>query len=128
MRAIAFTGLGLLVVSLFYLATGVVYEEGGFGVSLVLKPSPDVGWAFGGGEEGAWRRHNPYGPEPWWLSDRLDRLIYDSWEEGTPAWLLAYSIGLLAVPVVWVGWSATAIWRVMRRRSASRAVPHRFEA
>lgn len=46
----------LIVVSIFYLMTGLVYVEGDFAGALVLKPHPMRHVTFGGGEEGAWAR------------------------------------------------------------------------
>ena len=51
----------------FYACTALVYEEGGFDFYLVLKPGHEWGWAFGGGEEGAWARRHPGEPSPWWI-------------------------------------------------------------
>lgn len=45
--------------SVFYLLTGLAYEEGGFGFDLVVKQTPSFELAFGGGEVGAWARKHP---------------------------------------------------------------------
>src|SRR5438034_4052614 len=64
MMRIAF--LGLLLITGFYLMTGIVYEEGGFGMQLVVKPRPSLTMLVGGGEDGIWQREHPNKPKPWW--------------------------------------------------------------
>jgi len=40
--------LGLLLVTGFYLITGMAHDEGGFGVQLVVKPRPSLTLLVGG--------------------------------------------------------------------------------
>lgn len=63
----AIVGLTLLTLASF---VDVVYLEGDHTSFLVLAPHPTLGFVYGGGEEGAWRRAHPSGPEPWWLVGR----------------------------------------------------------
>lgn len=61
------SGLTLLVLGM---CIDVVHTEGDHTSFLVLAPYPTPGFVHGGGEEGAWRRAHPTGPEPWWLAGR----------------------------------------------------------
>jgi hypothetical protein len=66
-----FTGCMAGVVATFLAScVDVVHVEGDHTSFLVLAPKPTLGFVHGGGEEGAWRRAHPTGPEPWWLSGR----------------------------------------------------------
>lgn len=103
------TALLLAAATLFYAMTALVYEEGGFGVDLVLKPRPEWLLAAGGGEEGAWRRDHPGRPEPWWLRGDHVVLLNGDREGGSPAWATAYGLGFLATAVAWV---AALCWLV----------------
>lgn len=64
-----FVGAMLALASTFFASfVDVVHVEGDHTSFLVLAPHPTLGFAHGGGEEGAWRRAHPTGPEPWWLA------------------------------------------------------------
>ena len=92
-----------VVATLFYLMTGLVYEEGGFGGVLAVKPYPMRVAAFGGGEAGTWARHHPGQPPPWFMQKDLRVIARFSWEEGgEPAWVIAYVLGYLATLLAWV--------------------------
>jgi hypothetical protein len=98
------TGLliALLVATLFYLTTGIVYFEGSFDGALVVKPYPMPVMTFGGGEAGAWARHHPGEKAPWYMEDDLLIVTRFSWEEGEPTALVAYALGYLAVLLGWI--------------------------
>lgn len=87
--------------TLSHLMTALVYEEGGFGVDLVVKPYPTISVAYGGGEEGSWKRQNPGAEAPWWQSDRLTTLLEDDWESGTPTWVNVYFLSSLFSFMAW---------------------------
>lgn len=53
----------------------VVHVEGDHTSYLVLAPYPTLGFEYGGGEEGAWRRAHPGAPAPWWLRGRYRVLL-----------------------------------------------------
>lgn len=103
-----------------YLMTGVVYESGDFGVDLVIKPKPSFILTFGGGEEGAWERHNPGQPVPWWQSKDIVTLLDGDWEGGDPLWLIAYFFGFYGLTLAWPIYLIVCLVRIFRqRRSAS---------
>jgi hypothetical protein len=114
--------IALLVLSGFYLMTGKVYSEGGFGVDLVVKPGPSFVFEFGGGEEGSWRRSHPGDASPWWQGENFIRIIKDDWEGGTPLWEYAYDFGLRALLVGWfvLGLTWTARYLLRRRANGQR--------
>jgi hypothetical protein len=109
--------LGLL--TLAYLGTGMVYDEGGFGVRLVVKPAPSPAIAFGGGEKGAWARAHPGEAAPWWQRDDVTVLVSDDWEGGPPLWVSAYFLCYLLILPAWIitgAWFAVRAWRRRKRR------------
>lgn len=111
-----------VVATLFYLMTGLVYAEGGFEGELVVKPYPMRQAAFGGGESGAWARHHPGQPPPWFMQKDLTVISRFSWEEGTPAWITAYALGYLATLLAWVALAvigAVKLIRALARRGKS---------
>lgn len=99
------TFAGLLLITGFYLMTSIVYDEGGFGVQLVVKPQPDLSILVGGGEDGAWQRDHPSESKPWWLVNNFIPLVVDDWEGGHPWWEEAYISGFSGTPFS-VGWSS----------------------
>jgi hypothetical protein len=108
----------LLSLSLFFGATGVVFDEGGFGVRLVLKPGLSSEVAFGGGEDGQWQRHHPGEPLPWWQQANLSVLLDGDWEEGVPAWVELYRWGFVALALLgWPTFALTVLWVLLRRLS-----------
>jgi hypothetical protein len=109
--------IALLVLSGFYLMTGKVYSEGGFGVDLVVKPGPSFAFEFGGGEEGAWRRDHSGEAMPWWQGENFIRIVEDDWEGGTPLWVYAYDFGFPALLLGWfvLGLTWTACYLLRRR-------------
>jgi hypothetical protein len=114
--------IALLLLSSFYLMTAEVYEEGGFGVALVVKPYPSRLIAVGGGEDGSWRRDHPGEPEPWWQRGSYIRLIQDDWEGGMPWWVDAYIYLWILIYVAW--FVLAGVWGVRylsRRRGALRS-------
>jgi hypothetical protein len=114
------TLIALLVLSGFYLMTGKVYYEGGFGVDLVVKPSPSFMFEFGGGEEGAWQRSHSGEPLPWWQRKNFIRIIEDDWEGGTPLWVYAYDFGF---PVLLIGYLVLGLTWTARYLFRRRALP-----
>jgi len=108
--------LGLLLVTGFYLMTGIVYEEGGFGVRLVVKPYPSLVLLAGGGEDGVWQREHPDEPKPWWLMNNFVPIVVDDWEGGHPWWEEAYLNGFLATLLSWPVLGAAYVFRYLRRR------------
>jgi hypothetical protein len=56
----------LLITTPVYLITGVVHDEGGDQLCLVVKPCPMIQVHFGGGEEGTWKHEHPGVKPPWW--------------------------------------------------------------
>jgi hypothetical protein len=44
----------------------IIRLEGDHTSYLVLAPHPTLGFVYGGGEEGVWRRTHPGEREPWW--------------------------------------------------------------
>lgn len=121
-----------IIATLFYLLTGIVYLEGDFSGQLVLKPYPMRQIGFGGGEEGAWVRHHPGQPLPWFMQNDFRVIKWFSWEEGTPGWVTAYGVGYLALHLIWVVLAVAAVVRVVRhlatRRMAEEAVATRDDA
>ena len=107
-----------VITTLFYLMTGLVYEEGGFGGALVVKPYPIYGVAFGGGEAGAWARHHPGQPPPWFMQKDLTVISRFSWEEGRTTWVATYVLGYLATLLAWV--ALAVIGTVMLTRLLAR--------
>jgi hypothetical protein len=108
--------LGLFLVTGFYLMTGIVYEEGGFGVQLVVKPRPSLTLLVGGGEDGAWQREHPNEPKPWWLVKNFVPIVVDDWEGGHPWWEEAYGLGFLATLLSWPVLGGAYVFRHLRRR------------
>ncbi len=113
---------GLVLASLAWLGTGLVYEEGGFGVRLVVKPTPSPAVAFGGGEEGAWARAHPGAPAPWWQEGGHTVLVSGDWEDGVPLWVSAYFVGHLLVLLGWPAALAALAIRALRLKR-ERAIP-----
>ncbi len=111
----------LLLLSCAYLMTGVVYQEGGFEVRLVIKPAPSLSTSFGGGEEGAWERANPGAPHPWWLRGEQREIVSGDWEGGQPFWLQVYMLGFLGVALAWPAALVVYIVRAVRRFRRVRA-------
>ena len=81
--------------------TAVVFFESSFDGALVVKPYPMYHVVFGGGEAGAWARHHPGQPLPWFMQDDLKLIFKFDWEQGHPAWTDAYYWGYLATLLVW---------------------------
>ena len=112
--------IAAVITTLFYLLTGLVYKEGGFEGVLVIKPYPTHEVAFGGGDEGAWARHNPGQTPPWFMQKDLMVISNFSWEEGVPAWITAYGLGYLATLLAWVVLAvigAAKLIRLLTRRN-----------
>lgn len=103
----------IIIATLFYSMTGIVYSEGGFDGALVVKPYPMHVVVFGGGEEGAWARHHPGQTAPWFMKNGLIVISKFSWEEGSPAWVVAYSLGYLVTLLAWVGIACVGVFRVV---------------
>jgi len=108
-----------------YLFTALVFEEGGFGFFLALKPHPTMSIMYGGGEEGAWQRENPQLPLPWWIKGDYRVLLTDDWEQGIPLWTRAYESGYVITLITWFmvfivisGRTAIHILRVRRSGTA----------
>lgn len=93
--------LALFFISICYLVTGVVYEEGGFGVSLIVKPAPSFQFYFGGGEEGAWARDNPQQQIPWWQGQDQIKVLSGDWEYERPYWVTVHFWGLMLLILAW---------------------------
>jgi hypothetical protein len=106
--------LGLLLAMCFYLMTGIVYEEGGFGVQLVVKPHPSLTLSVGGGEDGTWQRRHPNEPKPWWLVKNFVPIVIDDWEGGHPWWEEAYMLGFLATLLGWAVLAGAYVFRRLR--------------
>ncbi len=117
MRSIPIVVLALL--SLAYLMTGLVYDEGGFGVRLVLKPAPSLNIAYGGGEEGWWERSHPDSPAPWWLQGEQLEIAHGDWEGGEPVWVSAYLIGYNLTVLAWPALFIVFVVRKYRRNKRS---------
>lgn len=107
-----------VMTTLFYLMTGLVYSEGGFDGALVIKPYPMHGVAFGGGEEGAWARHHLGQALPWFMEKDLMVIFSFSWEEGSPAWVTAYTLGYLATILAWAAFAVIGAVRLISIRRA----------
>jgi hypothetical protein len=90
------------IATLFYLMTGLVYDEGSFDGALLIKPYPMYAMSFGGGEAGTWARHQPGEPPPWFMQADRTVLARFSWEQGEPAWVTAYAWGMLATLAAWI--------------------------
>ena len=118
---------GLLLVTGFYLMTGIVYEEGGFGVQLVVKPYPSLVLLAGGGEDGVWQREHPDEPKPWWLVKNFVPIVVDDWEGGHPLWEEAYVHGILATLLSWPVLGGAYVFRYLRRRRAGRFLMSHFD-
>jgi len=114
MLRIAF--VALLLITGFYLITATVYDEGGFGVQLVVKPRPSLSVLAGGGEDGVWQREHPNQPKPWWLVNNFVPIVVDDWEGGRPWWVEPYMDGFLATMLGWPVLGAAYVFRYLRRR------------
>jgi hypothetical protein len=114
MLRIAF--VGLLLMTGFYLLTAIVYEEGGFGVQLVVKPRPSLSVLAGGGEDGMWQREHPNQPKPWWLVKNFVPIVVDDWEGGHPWWVEAYMDAFLATILGWPVLGGAYVFRYLWRR------------
>lgn len=111
MRKLLLLASFLVSLSLFFGATGLVFDEGGFGVRLVLKPELSSDVAFGGGEEGLWQRRHPGEPLPWWQQGNLRVLLDGDWEEGVPGWVELYRWGFFVLAVLgWPGFALAVLW------------------
>jgi len=110
------TFVGLLLVRGFYLMTAIVYDEGGFGVQLVVKPRPSLSVLAGGGEDGVWQREHPNQPKPWWLVNNFVPIVVDDWEGGHPWWEEAYLDAFLATLLGWPVLGGAYVFRYLRRR------------
>lgn len=115
----------LVAATCLYLATGLVFEEGGFGFSLVLKPHPTALVLYGGGEEGAWQRANPGMRPPWRLTGKYHVLVRSDWEQGSPAWEKIYGFGYLLTLLCWptlllVLVGRSVVHRLRTRRSGAK--------
>ena len=117
-----------VITTLFYLMTGLVYAEGGFEGALVVKPYPMPAVAFGGGEEGAWARHHPGQAPPWFMRKDLTVIARFSWEEGDPAWVIAYEWGFLATLLAWVALAVIGAVRLIRVLARREKTNESFEA
>jgi hypothetical protein len=106
-----------VLLTFFYLLTAIVYIEGEPSEALMLKPFPSVGWIFGGGEEGAWRRGHPQEGMPWWQDPAAPVLASGSPEiAGSQWWELPYVLGLLIVtPLSWLVVTGLVIHRIILR-------------
>jgi len=113
----------LLLLTGFYLMTGIVYDEGGFGVQLVVKPRPSLTLLAGGGENGAWQRHHPNEPKPWWLVKNFIPIVEDDWEGGHPWWEEVYGFGLVATLLGWPILGGANVFRYLRRRRVTALRP-----
>jgi hypothetical protein len=113
---VAFVGLSLVLG--FYLMTGIVYEEGGYSVQLVVKPYPSLTLSVGGGmEKGTWQRQHSNEPKPWWLEDHFVPLVRGEWKEiddfegASPWWVGAYLLGFLATLLSWLVLGGVCVFR-----------------
>jgi len=107
---------GLLLLMGFYLMTGIVYDEGGFGVQLVVKPQPSLTLLVGGDEDGTWQREHPNERKPWWLVKNFIPIVVDDWEGGHPWWEEAYLLGFLATLLSWPVFGGAFVFTYLRRR------------
>jgi hypothetical protein len=116
-----------LAATLLYALTGIVYPEGDFSGTLVVKPHPMHPVEFGGGEEGTWARHHPGQPLPWFMQNDLTRIYRFSWEEGIPAWLTAYRLGYLAAHLAWVALAVIGAVRLVKALARRHGSDESFE-
>lgn len=107
--------LALFFMSICYLVTGVVYEEGGFGVSLIVKPAPSFQFYFGGGEEGAWARDNPHQQTPWWQCQDQIKVLSGDWEDERPYWVAVHFWGLMLLILAWPAFLLLYFFRLVQR-------------
>jgi hypothetical protein len=114
MLRIAF--VGLLLMTGFYLITATVYDEGGFGVQLVVKPYPSLSVLAGGGQDGTWQHEHPNQPKPWWLVNNFVPIVVDDWEGGRPWWVEAHMNGFVATMLGWPVLGAAYVFRYLWRR------------
>ena len=115
----------LVVASVFYLMPGLVYVEGDFAGALVIKPRPMLQPTFGGGEEGAWARHYPGSPRPWFMRNDLIEVWRFDWEYGVPAWVTAY---IWAYLFTILGWLAFGVAGAIQCVSAIRKRCERLDS
>jgi hypothetical protein len=111
----------LVLATGFYLSTGVVREDGGFGYDLVIKPRLEFETSFGGSDR-AWRRDHPTAPPPWWRAEPLRVIAHGDLEQSRlPWWEVPYGLGqplglvgwiVLLLRLVWV--SVRWTWRAVR--------------
>ncbi len=102
---------GLMTLTAIYLLTAVVYDEGGFGQTLVLKPFHGLLPFYGGGEEGNWQRSHLGEPLPWWLKHEYLTLGYTNLENDKPIALIIYALGYYLT--IW-GWCRWLVWRLFK--------------
>lgn len=102
-----------VIATVFYLMTGLVFFEGSFEGALVVKPYPMRQILFGGGEAGTWARHHPGQPLPWFMQNELRIISEFSWEEGDPAWVTAYEMGVVATLLAWVALAVIGIVKLL---------------
>ncbi|HEY5883199.1 MAG TPA: hypothetical protein VIT88_00845 [Pyrinomonadaceae bacterium] len=102
------------IATVFYLMTGLVFFEGSFEGALVVKPYPMRKILFGGGEAGTWARHHPGQPPPWFMQNELRIISEFSWEEGDPAWVTAYEMGVLTTLLAWVALAVIGVVKLLR--------------
>ena len=114
---------GLLLLMGFYLMTGIVYDEGGFGVQLVVKPQPSLTLLVGGDEDGTWQREHPNERKPWWLVKNFIPIVVDDWEGGHPWWEEVYGFGLVATLLGWPILGGANVFRYLRRRRVTALRP-----
>ena len=107
------TGI-LILTSVGYLMTGLVYVEGDFAGALVIKPHPMYQVEFGGGEEGAWARHHGGNPLPWFMRHDFVEIRRFDWEYGIPAWVTAYIWGYLLTILAWPALGVVGIIKLLK--------------
>ena len=112
--------LVVMTATLFYLMTGLAYDEGSFDGALVIKPYPMVAMMFGGGEAGTWARHHPGEPAPWFMQNDRMVVFRFSWEQGVPAWVSVYTWGILATLAAWVVLSILGTARLIKSLTTTR--------
>lgn len=110
----------LTILSAFYLSTGLVYEEGGFGLQLIIKKYPSFQVTFGGGEEGAWVRQHPHVALPYWKKGEQFGLTEGDWEGGHPIWETAYLYGYGIIWLAWPIFGCIAIGLIIKNRRSNR--------
>ena len=113
----------IVLATIFFSMTGIVYFEGCFDGALVVKPYPIFGAVFGGGEAGIWARRHPGQPLPWFMQDDLKIIFTFTWEYGYPRWVSVYELGFLTHLLALVVLPFIGAVKLVQLRARANSIP-----